>query len=169
MVIFYFRNFLILPLFFLTLHCSHAQTTPVKLNKVKADKSNLIPAENKKVTLRLDSQKRAYYIDPQGDKVIVLDYKTRNSLQSASSLNKNMTNQNLKKAYKEAAPDYLEQSSPEFDIYTSKEGDTWESISQKLYDTDTHWPQLKLWNEELLKDLNILEGSKIKYLNLPKK
>ena len=35
---------------------------------------------NKIGALKLDEQKRAYYIDAQGDKIIVLDYKTRKSL-----------------------------------------------------------------------------------------
>lgn len=149
-----------------------AQTKPVKATKMaKKAAANKTPAK-KAVSLKLDSQGRAYYLDQQGDKVIVLDYKTRRSLQAVSSYNRDepikgkLYSQNF---FKETAPDFAEEVKTAFDTYTTKEGDTWESISEKLYDTDIHWAQLKLWNEELLNDPKIPEGSIIKFMDLPKK
>lgn len=169
MAIFYFKKLFILALSVLALETASAQTakTPVKAPVKKAAK----PAAKKAVTLKLDPQGRAYYFDQQGDKVIVLDYKTRRSLQAVSSYKRDEPIKGQlysKNFYKETAPDFAPEEKQEFDTYTTKEGDTWESISQKLYDTEAQWAQLKLWNEELLKDPKIPEGSTIKYLEIPK-
>lgn len=157
---------------FLTLELASAQTSPAKVNK-NSSKGNISKTNiKKKLSLKLDSQKRAYYIDPLGDKVIVLDYKTRKNLQEASKFKKDdpLNNKiNSKSFYKETVPDMVEEIPPGFKTYSSKVGDTWESVSLKLYDTDTQWPQLKLWNEELLTELEIPENSTIKYKEISKK
>lgn len=157
MAIFYFRNsiFLIL-LGLLTAQVSVAQVTPVK----------------KPVALKLDSEKRAYYIDQDGDKVIVLDYKTRRSLQAVSSYkNEDLSKTKMlpKAFYKESVPDQLDGPKQVFKTYTIEEGDTWESVSTKIYETEDQWAQLKLWNEELQKDPKLPAGAEVKYLDLPKK
>jgi hypothetical protein len=123
-------------------------------------------------SLKLDSQKRAYYIDKDGDKVIVLDYKTRRNLQAISSYKKeDLSNKKMspKAFYKETIPDKIEVQKEQFKTYSIKEGDTWESVSMKLYDTEDQWAQLKLWNEELQKDLKLPVDGEIKYFDLPKK
>lgn len=157
MAIFYFKNLSFLILFaLLTIEVGSAQQS----------------APKKPVALKLDSKKRAYYIDQDGDKIIVLDYKTRRSLQAVSSYKK----EDLSKAkmypktfYKETVPENLDEPKAVFKKYTIKEGDTWESISVKIYDTEDQWAQLKLWNEELQKDPKLPEGAELKYMNLPKK
>lgn len=172
MAIFYFKKSFILALSVLTLQVASAQTAPAKTPAKTASKAAAKPAAAKKaVTLKLDSQGRAYYFDQQGDKVIVLDYKTRRSLQAVSSYKRDEPIKGQlysKNFYKETAPDFAVEVKQEFDTYTTKEGDTWESISQKLYDTEAQWAQLKLWNEELLNDPKIPEGSTIKYMDIPK-
>ena len=154
-----------------SLQKADAQTTPKKMNNRSSKKPIAKASNNSKVKLRLDSQNRAYFIDPQGDKIIILDYKTRKSLQETAQYKKEIplnTRPDLKSFYKKTTPDIVEEVEIKFDTYTSKEGDSWESISLKLYDTDTYWPQLKLWNEELLTELVIPEGSTIKYKKIPK-
>lgn len=128
-------------------------------------------AAKKPTSLKLDAQKRAYFIDQDGDKVIVLDYKTRRSLQVVSSYKKedlSKVKMYPKTFYKETIPDKLEGPKVEFKRYTIEEGDTWESVSAKLYDTEDQWAQLKLWNEDLQKDPKLPAGEEIKYLDLPK-
>jgi len=172
LAIFYFKKSFILALSVFTLQVASAQTAPAKVPAKVSVKAAAKPAAKKGVTLKLDSQGRAYYFDQQGDKVIVLDYKTRRSLQAVSSYKRDEPIKGQlysKNFYKETAPDFAEEVKQEFDTYTTKEGDTWESISLKLYDTEKQWAQLKLWNEELLKDPKIPEGSIIKYMDLPKK
>ena len=129
-------------------------------------------AVKKPTPLKLDAQKRAYFIDQDGDKVIVLDYKTRRSLQAVSSYKKDdlsNTKMSPKGFYKETIPDKVEGPKIEFKTYTIEEGDTWESVSAKIYDTEDQWAQLKLWNEDLQKDPKLPIGEEIKYLELPKK
>lgn len=126
----------------------------------------------KPVTLKLDEQGRAYYLDQDGDRVIVLDYKTRKSLQAVSSYKKedlNTAKMYPKTFYKESVPDKFDDPKPVFKNYTIEEGDTWEGISTKLYETPEYWAQLKLWNEDLQKDPKLPAGAELKYLELPKK
>lgn len=137
----------------------YAQTKVVSKTPVK-----------KPVSLKLDAQGRAYYFDQDGDKVIVLDYKRRKSLQAVSSYKK----EDLDKAkmvpktfYKESVLDEVGTVKPSFKKYTIQEGDTWQGISLKLYDTEDQWAQLKVWNEELLKDPNLPAGTEMKYMELP--
>lgn len=157
MATFYFKNSAFLILFaLLTIELGSAQEA----------------APKKPVALKLDSQKRAYFIDQDGDKVIVLDYKTRRSLQAVSSYKKedlSKTKMYPKTFYKETVPDKFDEPKAVFKKYTIEEGDTWESVSEKIYDTPDQWAQLKLWNEELQRDPKLPEGAEIKYLDLPKK
>lgn len=157
MATFYFKHSVLFVVFgLLTLQTALAQETGAK----------------KATALKLDAQKRAYYIDNDGDKVIVLDYKTRRSLQTVSSYKKedlSKTKMSPKTFYKETIPDKIDEPRPEFKIYTIEEGDTWESVSMKIYDTEDQWAQLKLWNEDLQKDPKLPEGAEMKYMDLPKK
>lgn len=157
MATFYFRNFIFLILIgLITVQTGVAQDTSAK----------------KPVSLKLDGQKRAYYIDQDGDKVIVLDYKTRKSLQAVASYKKeNLSNAKMvpKSFYKESVPDKIDGPKPVFKTYTIEEGDTWESVSNKIYETEDQWAQLKLWNEELQRDSKLPAGAEMKYLDLPKK
>ena len=189
MAIFYFKKSFILALCLLILQVASAQTfsteTPVASNEVETpaasngvdtpEASNAAAKPKreakKPISLKFDSEGRAFYIDQQDDYVIVLDYKTRSKVQALSSPKKEapLTDLNTKNFYKETVPDITEVKKLKFETYKTKEGDTWESISQKLYNTEGQWAQLKLWNEELLKDVKIPEGSKVKYMELPKK
>lgn len=129
-------------------------------------------APNKSVVLKMDANRQAYYIDADGDKVIVLDYKTRRTLEAVTSYKKedpNKTKMYPKTFYKETVPDKFDEPKAQFKTYTVEEGDTWEGISKKIYDTDIHWVQLKLWNEDLQKDPKLPEGAEIKYLPITKK
>ena len=171
MAIFYFKKVFILLLIIFAPQLVSAQTDSNKTKKFSSKIDTTNASSSTKVKLRLDSQKRAYFIDPQGDKIIILDYKTRKTLQETSQYKKAVplsTMPDSKSFYKKTTPDIIEEVAIKFDTYTSKEGDTWESISLKLYDTETQWPQLKLWNEELLTELIIPEGSTIKYKKIPK-
>jgi hypothetical protein len=154
---FYFKHLVIIVLFeLLTIQVGSAQDSQVK----------------KPTPLKLDAQKRAYYIDQDGDKVIVLDYKTRRSLQAVSSYKKenlDKTKMYPKTFYKESVPDSFDRPKSQFKTYSIEEGDTWESVSMKIYDTEDQWAQLKLWNEELQKDPKLPAGAEMKYLDLPKK
>lgn len=157
MATFYFKHSAFIVLFgLLTIQVGSAQDSQAK----------------KPTPLKLDAQKRAYYIDKDGDKVIVLDYKTRRSLQAVSSYKKedlSKTKMYPKTFYKESVPDKFDEPKPKFKTYSIEDGDTWESVSMKIYDTEDQWAQLKLWNEELQKDPKLPEGAEIKYLDLPKK
>ena len=75
MAIFYSKKLFILLLTIFSLQRAEAQTTPNKMNNRSSKKTISKASNNSKVKLRLDSQNRAYFIDPQGDKIIILDYK----------------------------------------------------------------------------------------------
>ncbi len=156
LVIYYFKTLFLLSAIILTIPSVYGQGALERA----------IP--KKTILLKLDAQKRAYYIDTQGDKVIILDYKTRKNLQAVSSYSEDSSKNGRltsKSFYKETPPDEMElENTPKFETYTSKEGDTWNSISQKLYNDVNFWVQLKLWNEDLLKYISIPKGSTIKYI-----
>ena len=140
---------------------TYAQTRP----------NGATPAK-KSVSLKLDAQGRAYYLDQDGDKVIVLDYKTRRSLQAVSSYKKedlDKTKVFPKTFYKETVPEKIDVPKATFKVYKIEAGDTWQSVSLKLYDTEDQWAQLKIWNEDLQRNPILPAGAKMKYMELPKK
>lgn len=121
------------------------------------------------VELQKDSAGRPFYIDKDGDKIIIIDYKTRKDLSNLTKYqqaDKNVQFEDAKSFYKESAQDVKIISSPKitYKTYTVEEGDTWESISVKLYGVDNRWPQLKVWNENLLATATLPPGAEMKYI-----
>ena len=119
------------------------------------------------MTIKKDAQGRPYFIDKDNDTIIILDIQTRKELKDINALkedfSKNIVDQ--KSFFKASNQNKsLEESKPKYEFYTVEEGDTWESISSKLYGTKEFWAQLKLWNQELLIDLNLPVGKTVKYL-----
>ena len=164
LVIYYFKKLFILSTILLTIQSVHGQDASSTITSKTIPK---IPG-----TLKLDEQKRAFFIDSQGDKIIVLDYKTRKNLQAVSRYRNGVPIKgrlNSKSFYKETVPEEVKtEEVVEFETYTSKDGDTWESISQELFKDESHSMQLKLWNENLLKYISIPKGSIINYMEIPK-
>lgn len=120
-----------------------------------------------------DDQGRPFFTDKDQDKIIILDHATRKEFKALSNIkNVNSVNPEVdpKSFYKEKVDlKLMETAKPVYKIYTIEEGDTWESISEKIYGVSTLAAQLKVWNEELLVDINLPSGAKVKYLEREKK
>lgn len=128
-------------------------------------------AQSKKphqIVLQRESNGRPFYIDKDGDKIVIIDYKTRKDLQDLSKYQNsaNARPTDTKSFYKESASNIkiIPSKKVEYETYTIEEGDSWESISVKLYGSNEKAVQLKLWNEELLKDVNLPAGTEMKYI-----
>lgn len=120
------------------------------------------------IVLQKDKAGRPYYIDKDGDRVIIIDFKTRQDILDASKY-RHVDNKNApvdpKSFYKETAPvKIVESAKVTYKTYTIEEGDTWESISLKLYGTEKRWPELKVWNENLQTSLTLPAGAEMRYV-----
>lgn len=160
-------------LIFVSVQVLNAQSKELKKEFRSVISSDEKSRVNNSLLLKADLQGRIHYNDQDGDKIIVLDYKTRKNLKDVSSyksegpINEKLYASNF---YKAESPDVgAEEKKAEINYYITNEGDSWESISLKLYDNNIYSNQLKIWNEDLLKDLTIPAGSTIKYWDLPKK
>jgi nucleoid-associated protein YgaU len=119
------------------------------------------------IVLQKDQAGRPFYIDKDGDKIIIIDYKSRKDLQDLTKYQHSEKRfDDTKSFYKESVQDVKIISSPKatYKTYTIQEGDTWESISLKLYGVDNRWPQLKVWNENLLINVTLPAGAEMKYI-----
>lgn len=121
-----------------------------------------------KIVLQRESNGRPFYIDKDGDKIVIIDYKSRKDLQDLSRYQNTASGKptDAKSFYKESAANVkiIPSKKVEYSTYTIEEGDTWESISVKLYGSSEKAIQLKLWNEDLLSDVNLPSGTEMKYI-----
>ena len=121
-----------------------------------------------KIVLQRESNGRPFYIDKDGDKIVIIDYKSRKDLQDLSKYQNtaNAKPTDAKSFYKESAANVkiIPSKKVQYSNYSIDEGDTWESISVKLYGTADKATQLKLWNEDLLKEVNLPSGTDMKYI-----
>ena len=124
--------------------------------------------EAHKIVLQRESNGRPFYIDKDGDKIIIIDYKTRKDLQDLSRYQNTAISKpaDAKSFYKESVTNVkiIPSKKVQYKSYSIEEGDTWESISVKLYGTRDKAEQLKVWNEDLLKDVNLPSGTDMKYV-----
>jgi nucleoid-associated protein YgaU len=120
-------------------------------------------------TIQRDKAGRPVYTDSDGDRIVILDFKTRNDLKNIEAFkNFDPTKAPMdpKSFYKESVVNIKIEEAPKvvYKNYTVEEGDTWESVSKKLYGTEDKVTQLKLWNEDLLADVNLKTGAQMKYV-----
>ncbi|MBY0414586.1 MAG: LysM peptidoglycan-binding domain-containing protein, partial [Bdellovibrionales bacterium] len=120
------------------------------------------------IVLQKDKAGRPFYIDKDGDRIIIIDFKTRQDILDASKyrhVDASNTPVDPKSFYKESAPSkIIEAPKASYKTYTIEEGDTWESISLKLFGVENRWPQLKIWNENLQTSLTLPVGAEMRYI-----
>jgi hypothetical protein len=120
------------------------------------------------IVLQKDQAGRPFYYDKDGDKIVILDYQTRKDVEDVIKF-KHMDGKNLpvdpKSFYKDAVSvKIVETPKVVYRTYRIEEGDTWQSISLKLFGTEKRWPQLKLWNENLQTKIILPPGAEMRYI-----
>lgn len=115
-----------------------------------------------------DKAGRPMYIDKDGDRVIILDFNTRKDLKSIAAFkdfDPTKAPMDPKSFYKETvSAKIIETPKIVYSKYTVEAGDTWESIAIKLYGASERATQLKLWNEDLLVNVQLPAGAQMRYV-----
>jgi nucleoid-associated protein YgaU len=123
--------------------------------------SNLHSAELRNVP------KSDEYIDSNGDKISILDFDQRNSVNKAQKLKASHVYDDLtvlEKYKTEVEKTALEKKEVKYGEYVVISGDQFKKISQKLYGNSNRWKEILLLNEANLTSDKLPVGTKLKYI-----
>lgn len=107
------------------------------------------------------------FYDKDGDAITILDTEARNKIHATKEISASHVYDNqedLEKFKSQYEKKVLGEKKHKYGIYVVLPGDQLKKISQSLYGTTKRWNEIRLLNENILKNNSIQTGMKLRYL-----